>query len=64
MSRLSSISGRDLAGWLQRLAAKVKVATVLGSIPASSARGDITGGVGILPGVFSFQSRQLLTKIL
>ncbi len=30
------ISGWDLAKWLERLAAKAKVATVLGLIPASS----------------------------
>ncbi len=31
-----SISGWDLAEWLERLTANAKVATVLGSIPESS----------------------------
>ncbi len=30
------MSGSDLAKWLERLAVNAKVATVLGSIPASS----------------------------
>ncbi len=33
---MTSNGGRDLAYWLKRLTANVKVATVLGLIPASS----------------------------
>jgi hypothetical protein len=34
----------DLAKWLERLTAKVNVATVLGSIPASSKKWNMRGG--------------------
>jgi hypothetical protein len=39
-------SGLDLAEWLERMTANVEVATVLGSIPASSdtVKSDLTGG--------------------
>jgi hypothetical protein len=41
--RSSRVSGWDLVEWLERLAVNAKVATVLGSIPASSDTAESEG---------------------